>query len=238
MRYAILSDIHGNLEALEVAAAHAGKSQVDAWVVLGDTLGYGANPNECFEWALGHASIHVAGNHERAVLEPRIRQWFNPDARAAVAWTQKILDRKFKAQIPALPDTAQTPTADFCHSSLHEPEEFHYLFGYEDAAPTFDKMSKAVCFAGHTHVPGCICENDRSSRKLEPGIFRLEAGKRYVLNPGSVGQPRDGDSRLSLGIYDDESAIFELIRLEYDNVKAADKIRRAGLPRFLADRLL
>jgi len=238
MRYAILSDIHGNLEALETAVAYAGDQLVDLWVVLGDTLGYGANPNECFEWVLQNAAIHVAGNHERAVLDPRIRQWFNPEARAAIEWTGKILDDKFKMQIPALADTAQTPDADFCHGSLHEPGEFHYLFDYADARPTFAKMSKAVCFAGHTHVPGCICENDQSSRDLEPGILKLETGKRYVLNPGSVGQPRDGDVRLALGIYDHAAAVFEIARLEYDNVKAADKIRRAGLPRFLADRLL
>ncbi len=238
MRYAIFSDIHGNLEALEAAVAHAQSSAVDTWVVLGDTLGYGANPNECFEWVLAHAAIHVAGNHERAVSEPELRNWFNPTARTAVEWTAQVLEAKFKDLIPQIPDVLQTPQADFCHSSLHEPSEFPYLFDYEDAVPTFRKMKTPVCFVGHTHLPGCICEGEKSSRSLAPGIFQLRTGERYVLNPGSVGQPRDGDRRLAFGIYDEGAATFEVVRLEYENTKAADKIRRAGLPRFLAERLL
>jgi len=107
-----------------------------------------------------------------------------------------------------------------------------------DAVPSFREMETPVCFVGHTHVPGCFCEMARSAERLEPGMTEIAAGTKYILNPGSVGQPRDGDPRTAFGIYDDEKRTFELVRLDYDNEKAAQKIRKAGLPAYLADRLL
>ncbi len=238
MRCAILSDIHANLEALETVISHAKALQVDRWVVLGDSIGYGANPNECLDWVFEHADQRVTGNHEAAVVDPQIRSWFNPAARASSKWTEKTLSERLKAKILDIPWVAAEGDAVFVHGSLDEPEAFHYLFTFDDAAGTFRKMQTAVCFVGHTHLPGCICEGERTAKLLPPGLLALKEGERYILNPGSVGQPRDADPRSAYGIYDSMQRTFEIFRLPYDNIKTADKIRKAGLPRSLADRLL
>lgn len=238
MRYAIFSDIHANLEALETAVSEAEKKKIDAYAVLGDTLGYGANPNECFEWVLQHASISLMGNHEKAVVDLSLREWFNPFAREAIEWTAGILQEKFKAVIPEIPFVRHDPLASFAHAGLADPEKFSYLFRFSDAEPTFKQMRSAICFVGHTHVPGCFCESKQTAEHLKPGVIQLDKKDKYVLNPGSVGQPRDRDPRLSFGVFDDQAMTFEIVRREYDNEKAAGKIRQAGLPVYLAERLL
>lgn len=238
MRYAILSDIHANLEALETAVTYAHGRHIDRWIVLGDTIGYGANPNECFEWALRHTDLCLLGNHEKATVDPSFLNWFNPWAREAAVWTASKISKGFKREVLSLPYIKEEKDVTFAHASLHEPERFHYLFGYEDSLRSFQMMTNPVCFVGHTHVPGCICEGARSSEPVKEGIIPLQDGNRYILNPGSVGQPRDNDPRLAFGIYDTGQKNFEIVRLAYDNIKAADKIRKAGLPKPLADRLL
>ena len=238
MRFALFSDIHSNLEALETAVLYAKGRQIDRTLVLGDTVGYGANPNECFEWVLQNAAVSLAGNHEKAVLDVKLRERFNPMAHEAIVWTEEKMDAAFKQKIPDLPLIRIESSMTLVHGSVNEPEEFHYLVNARDAEPSFKELSTPVCFAGHTHIPSCFCERAQSAVTLTPGVMTLEKGERYILNPGSVGQPRDRDPRLAFGIYDDEKRTFEIVRLSYDNVKAADKIRKAGLPRYLADRLV
>jgi len=238
MRCALFSDIHSNLEALETAVAYAKGQRIDTWVVLGDTVGYGANPNECFEWALQHANLYIVGNHEKAVVEPSFRDWFSEWAREAIIWTDQVMEPRLKKEIPSLPYLKIEKNMTFAHGSPQEPEQFHYLFNFEDAAPSFRSMDNSLCFVGHTHVPSCFCEGRRSVKHLLPGVITLEKGERYILNPGSIGQPRDRDPRLAFGIFDDVEQTFEIVRLGYDNHKAAEKIRKAGLPAYLADRLL
>ena len=126
----------------------------------------------------------------------------------------------------------------FAHASLAEPERYPYIFSYADAKPCFKRMTSPICLIGHTHVPGCYCQQTQSATYLKPGKIFLERSEKYLLNPGSVGQPRDQDPRLSFGIFDEEEYSFEIVRLDYDNAKAAQKIRNAGLPAYLADRLL
>ena len=238
MRFAIFSDIHSNLEALETAVSHAQNQKVDEFIVLGDTVGYGANPNECFDWVIQHAAVNLLGNHEKAVIDPKTRDWFNPMAREAIVWTSKVMKKNLKALIAPLPYLRVDKRVSYAHGSLHEPEAFHYLVSFEDTEDSFKKLESPVCFVGHTHIPSCFCEKKRSAEYLEPGVVELKKGERYILNPGSVGQPRDHDPRLSFGLFDDERHSFEIIRLEYENQKAAEKIRKAGLPHYLADRLL
>ncbi len=238
MRYAVLSDIHSNWEALEKAVSYAETQNVEACLVLGDTVGYGANPNECFEWAVGHAAVYVTGNHEKAVVDLGLRDWFNEAAREAIEWTAEVMKPELKEKISSLPLVRIEKGFTCVHGSLDQPEKFNYLMSFHQAIHSFVKMENAICFIGHTHIPSYFCAEDRTANYMKPGILNLEEGKRYILNPGSVGQPRDRDPRLSFGIFDDEKKTFEIIRLEYDNKKAADKIRKAGLPRFLADRLL
>ena len=238
MRYAIFSDIHGNWEALETAVEHAQKNSVRSYAVLGDSVGYGANPNECMEWVAKNAGINLLGNHEVAVSDREIRKGFNAYAHEAIIWTEGRLDRSFKDRILKLGYRHEIEGVTFVHGSPDFPEEFRYLNRYEDARESFAHFKTRICFAGHTHRPGCICELEKSARGLPPGVLKLDARERYILNPGSIGQPRDGDPRLSYGIYDGQQQSFEIFRLEYNNTKAAEKIRKAGLPRFLADRLL
>ena len=238
MKYAIFSDIHSNLEALETAVSCVKGRGIQKIAVLGDTVGYGANPNECLEWVVQNADVRLMGNHEKGVIDPGIRDWFNDYAREALVWTDEVLDEKFRKSIAGLPFMRLEKGATFVHSSPDRPEEFKYLLSYEDAQSSFRSMEGDICFVGHTHVPCSICANARRAEYLRPGILKLAAGERYILNPGSVGQPRDRDPRLAFGIFDDSEQTFEIVRLDYDNRKAADKIRKAGLPQYLADRLL
>ena len=237
MRYAILSDIHANWEALELASRDINSRSIDRIAVLGDTVGYGANPTECFEWAMEHAAIYLMGNHEKALFDPAMREGFNPYAAEAIVWTNKVMKKDAVEKARSLPYLKTEDHLMFAHGSPDSPESFRYIMSYPDALPAFKAMKESVCFIGHTHMPGCFCETSQTKTYLNPGIMKVGKG-RMLLNPGSVGQPRDGDPRLSYGIYDDQKKTFEIVRLEYNNQKAAGKIRDAGLPGFLADRLL
>jgi len=238
MRHAILSDIHSNWEALETASEYLKKQKIDETSVLGDTVGYGADPNECFDWMMRHARVAVLGNHEKAMVDPAILEWFSEEARAAAIWTAGVLKREYQEKIHGLRYLHLNSFSTMAHGSIYEPDKFHYLFSFGDARKSFYTMETPLGFVGHTHVPTLFSESSESVRYLNPGVYELERNERYLLNPGSVGQPRDRDPRLSLGIFDDKQWTFELVRLEYDNRKAADKIRKAGLPAHLADRLL
>ena len=239
MRFAVFSDIHANWEALEQAAAHSESLGIRKWVVLGDTIGYGANPNECFRWAQDHAAFHLMGNHEKAIVDPSIRSWFQDTARIAIEWTAQEMDPALKKEIEAMTYLKTEGGLTFAHSSPDNPEDFRYILSERDAEVSFKRSEARICFIGHTHVPACFVETKKElSSYLAPGKLKLDPQERYLLNPGSVGQPRDRDPRLSFGIFDEAEGTFEIVRLPYDNQKAAAKIRRAGLPAYLADRLL
>ena len=238
MKYALFSDIHSNWEALERAREYLDQHRVDEIWVLGDTVGYGANPNECFEWMIQNARVAIMGNHEKAVVDPGLREEFSDNACTAVEWTAEILKPEHQKKIPELRYLHAALFATAAHGSPHEPEKFRYLFSFKDAWPAFCAFKTALCFVGHTHLPSLFMESQGTVQPLPPGRYELERNERYLLNPGSIGQPRDGDPRLSFGIFDDQEWAFEVVRLEYDNQKAADKIRKAGLPAHLADRLL
>lgn len=238
MRHAVLADIHSNWEALETALGHLKKQKIDEYWVLGDTIGYGANPNECFGWMIQNAQVALTGNHERAMVDPEILEWFNPAARTAAEWTAEALKPEYRQKIQELPFLHINLFATMAHGSPDDPREFRYLFSFDDARLSFHAFETPLCFVGHTHVPSIFSEASESVRYLPPGTYELERNERYILNPGSLGQPRDRDPRLACGIFDDRQWTFEIVRLEYDNQKAADKIRKAGLPAYLADRLL
>lgn len=238
MRYALLSDIHSNWEALGEALDHLSKQRIDEYWVLGDSVGYGANPNECLGWVLEKAGVALLGNHEQAVVDPRLRDWFTGDARRAIEWTAGVLKPEHQQRIKSLNFLHIASSLTVAHGSPDRPEEYRYLFSFEDARPSFGAFKTPICFVGHTHVPSIFIESTESANYLPPGSYGLKRDERYILNPGSVGQPRDQDSRLAFGIFDDETWTFELVRLKYDNQKAAQKIREAGLPLFLAARLL
>ena len=238
MRYAILTDIHSNLEALETALDYLSNQKIDEYWTLGDNVGYGANPNECLEWVFTHARVILAGNHEKALVDRKILDWFEGSARTAILWTAGVLQPGSREKISKLHYVHMTANATLVHASPNQPEEFHYLFSPEEARPAFRAFQTPLCFIGHTHVPTRFVESSRSAEYLPPGKYQLERGERYILNPGAIGQPRDRDPRLAFGIFDEDDWTFEVVRLQYDNQKAAGKIRDAGLPVHLAARLL
>lgn len=238
MRCAVFADIHGNLEALETALEYASKRQLSKFMVLGDSIGYGANPNECLDWALRNAGMHVLGNHEAAVIDGKVRERFTASAREAIEWTAQRLRPELLAKVQDLPYLQGDQGVTLAHGTTHSPEEFHYLFDESDAYKSFLALRTPVGFVGHSHVPCFFAEEERAGGSLKEGVLKLRKKDRYLLNPGSIGQPRDRDPRLSFGIFDDSELSFEIVRLPYDNKKASQKILAEGLPATLAYRLL
>ena len=238
MRYAIFADIHGNWEALEVALEYVRKRRLSRFVVLGDSIGYGANPNECLEWALQNATLHILGNHEAAIIHDDIHEDFSDWARVAIDWTAERLRPELVTRIRDLPLLQIDGKLTLAHGTVHEPEKFLYLFDEIDACKSFQALITSFGLVGHSHVPCFFTEKKNTGGRLVEGVLKLDKNERYLLNPGSIGQPRDGDARLSFGILDAEELTFEIVRLSYDNKKASEKILAEGLPASLAHRLL
>jgi len=237
VRYAVLSDIHANLEALRAVLADAA-DRVDAVLCLGDTVGYGADPGPCVELVGERATASVAGNHEWAVTGRMDLQWFNVYARQAAEWTHDHLDGECRAYLDALPLVAEVGDAVLVHASPARPEEWDYILSAEDGFAVLAHFATRLCFVGHSHVPGAWSIAS-SGRAHERGAVRLhlERGRRYLVNVGSVGQPRDRDARASYAIWDVDERLVEIRRVAYDVETARRKIMAAGLPSMLGDRL-
>ena len=230
MRIAIISDVHSNLEALEKALSIISARHVDNTVCLGDITGYGANPNECLSLVRQNTQYILLGNHDEASVNPTMTEDFNPFARAAAEWTSAQLTDENKDVIRKLPYTLELEGLLFVHSSPYQPHEWHYIITPADARDNFAHYEEPICFVGHSHVPAIFCEDIWTKQVID--------GKKFIVNVGSVGQPRDGDPRLSFGIMDTGTWRYENVRSEYDVMKASAKIRKAGLPKPLADRIL
>jgi diadenosine tetraphosphatase ApaH/serine/threonine PP2A family protein phosphatase len=230
MRIAIISDIHANLEALEKALGLIREKSIDEIVCLGDTVGYGANPNECLALVRESTPHILLGNHDEAAVNPEKTEEFTPYARVAAGWTREHLSEEHKAYFLTLPRMMTLNGLRFAHSSPFEPKEWHYILSVVDAHSNFEYFTEPICFIGHSHVPGVFSED----------VWRREVikGQRFIVNVGSIGQPRDHDWRLSFGIFDTDSWTYENIRSEYDVKTASEKIRKAGLPKPLAERIL
>jgi len=237
VRYAILSDIHANLEALTAVLGDAAGA-ADAILCLGDMVGYGADPEACLEIVGERAQAVVAGNHEYGVGGRMDLGWFNAYARAAVEWTAARLDHDHHAWLASLPLTAEVEDATLVHASPARPEEWDYLVGAEDGFDAFDAFGSRLCFVGHSHRPAQWSLGS-TGREHEPGAIdiALEAGRRYMINVGSVGQPRDRDPRAAYAVWDLPARRVVLRRVPYDIGAARRKILAAGLPRMLGDRL-
>jgi diadenosine tetraphosphatase ApaH/serine/threonine PP2A family protein phosphatase len=237
VRYAILSDIHGNLEALDAVLAHAAP-RADAVLVLGDVVGYGADPVACLEGVSERAQAVVAGNHEHGVAGLLDPAWFNDRARAALEWTRRTLDRDHHAWLRTRPLILEVDDATLVHASPDRPADWDYLVTANDGYEVFGAFATRLCFVGHSHRAGAWSIGS-SGRAHEPRAeqVELDAGRRYVINVGSVGQPRDGDPRACYALWHVDDRRVTIERVPYDLATARDKILRAGLPRFLADRL-
>ncbi|PIQ86189.1 MAG: hypothetical protein COV74_05805 [Candidatus Omnitrophica bacterium CG11_big_fil_rev_8_21_14_0_20_45_26] len=239
MLYAIISDIHSNLEALETVLTDIDRRRVEKIISPGDIIGYGANPSLCLALASERCQVIVKGNHEEAILSAKERSKFNTWAREAILWTMDHLDQKEKDVIESWPYITTDQEADLTlvHGSPDHIRQFRYLFESGDIDNAFSAFQTGVCFVGHTHVPMLFTESGRE-KQLKAGSYPLDAKERYIINPGSVGQPRDGDRRASYALFDTEKRVLEIVRLDYDNQTAARKIKTAGLPEYLGNRLL
>jgi predicted phosphodiesterase len=236
MRFAILSDLHANLEATEAVLADAREQECTHYVCLGDVVGYNANPHECVEIVQKLKCPVVKGNHdEQASLDESSRD-FNPLAEMAINWTREHLSDQDKQWLRDLRLTQQVGEFTIVHATLDSPEQWGYVFNTLDAAASFTYQQTTVCFFGHTHVAGAFVRDD-GVKRVKVDRLTIEEAKKYFINTGSVGQPRDGDWRAAYCIYDIERNCVEQRRVKYDLATAQAKILKAGLPRLLAERL-
>jgi diadenosine tetraphosphatase ApaH/serine/threonine PP2A family protein phosphatase len=237
---AFISDIHANLDALEVVLADLETQGVDRVVCLGDIVGYGPDPNPCVRLVSKRAQYTVIGNHDVAALGRMDTLGFNEYARAASDWTANALDERSKAFLDALPMTKVLDGMRLVHASPLDPDRWTYVLSYQEARRQFAAFTERICFIGHSHLPVVIEEwNDEINALSFPEDIplRLHRGRRYIVNVGSVGQPRDRDPRAGYTWYDDSLDAVMLRRLPYPIDKVQQKIRDAGLPPFLAQRL-
>ena len=229
MRFAILSDIHSNLQALQRALKLIAQLRVDEIHCLGDIVGYGGNPNECVALVRENCSKAVKGNHDLATVDLSHSAFHPEAAKAANTWTFRTLTEENHRYLAWLPFRYAGTDHTLVHSSPESPFDWRYVGSLDAAARQFPNFSTSVCFIGHTHVPSVLGED------LQTFILRREM--KFLINVGSVGQPRDGNPQLSFGIFDSEAWTYENIRSDYDIGGAAEAIIRAGLPPILARRL-
>lgn len=247
MRFGLIGDIHGNLEALErVLDFLLTREKVDKVIVLGDIVGYMANPNECVQISKEYKCIK--GNHDFAVIHPERLDYFNPVAKEALIWTMNELTDENKAILKKLPLVRSFKEHNFTisHGTLRKPEEFLYLMGNIEAYRNFRLMKTQLLFVGHTHVPQYFVADKNSSMlniKMINDIdyekeIKLSKDNKYIFNIGSVGQPRDHNFKSCFVVYDSIKTTVKYIRLSYNVRKTAQKVIQNNLPTFLAKRIL
>jgi len=236
LKYAIVSDIHANLEAFEAVLERIEKEKCDEIFCLGDIVGYGANPRECLELVRKHEMTTIAGNHDFACIGKTNINYFNTYAKEATLWTREVTTEDDKQFLHELPLVDSHETFTMVHGTLYSPELFDYIQTTYDAYLSLQLLENQVCFLGHSHVPITFFQGEMISYTLSPEI-RLEKDVKALVNVGSVGQPRDDNPKASFAIYDLDDAVIRITRVEYDIEKAAKKIRDVGLPEPLAERL-
>ncbi len=236
MRYAVIADIHANLEALEVVLADSKEQKCTHYCCVGDVVGYNANPKECLDIVRTMGMPVVKGNHDEYCSSEEDLEGFNPHAAEAVNWTRKQLSTEDRQWLRDLKYVRLVASFSMVHATLDGPQRWGYVFDKLAAAASFTYQNTAVCFFGHTHVPVAFVR-DSVVRGGTYSKFRTEPGKKYFVNVGAVGQPRDGNPKCGYVIYDLNEGTIELRRLDYDIEKAQKKIMDAGLPQRLADRL-
>jgi predicted phosphodiesterase len=242
VRYLILSDLHANLEALQAVLHDAGQ-QYDQAICCGDLVGYGADPNPVTDWVRQNCPVVVRGNHDRACTGQDDLEWFNPVARLAAMWTQVTLSPENAAYVHDLPrGPLQVEGFEIVHGSPADEDE--YVIGAGEAGEAFGYLGSRIAFFGHTHVQGGFIWNQsrvetvmRMPSHRNSEVLEIDPECAYLINPGSTGQPRDGDPRAAYAVYDSEARRVSYFRVPYDVDAAQKKICEAGLPPILADRL-
>jgi diadenosine tetraphosphatase ApaH/serine/threonine PP2A family protein phosphatase len=238
MKIALISDVHGNLEALESTLRDIEKSGIEKIYFLGDAVGYGCNPNECVRLIDKNCDIKLLGNHDYAAMGIESTDSFNQLAQTSIDWTMKKMTDK---SISTLADfELQATFLDYylVHSSPDAPEAWNYILNPGQAAEQFTQFPQSACFIGHSHLPTIFTQNVSGTvtQHTKPAS-KLADDKRYIINIGSVGQPRDNDPRACYLIVDTENQTAIYRRVEYDLAKTQKKVRNNSFPEFLAERL-
>jgi len=243
MRFLILSDIHANVDAFDAVLEAAQQERWDRALVLGDLVGYGAEPNGVIDRVLAlNPMAVIRGNHDKAACRLADASDFNHVARTAALWTAETLTAENRMYLERLPQGPMSTddTIEICHGAPFD--EDHYIFDLPDAGHALDSTARPVCFFGHTHLPVIYRRGSDGDTGFIPEVEHhldvpLGDGARYLVNPGSVGQPRDGDPRAAFGIYDAERKVMTMSRVDYRVDLAQKRIFDAGLPPSLAHRL-
>lgn len=239
MKAAIISDIHSNLEALQAVIKDIKKRRIKNTFCLGDLVGYGANPNECIEICLKEAKLVIAGNHDWAAINKTNISVFNSVAAKAIRWTKQNTRKNNLNKLKRLQLTKKVDSILLVHATPRNPAKWNYLFTLNEFEAEFSLFDTQVCFVGHSHIPSAVFQDANSYTDfLRENPFPLIKDRKYIINVGSVGQPRDLDPRASYAIYDGNNHSIEIVRLDYNIPLAQQKIVDNGLPEVLAERLL
>jgi diadenosine tetraphosphatase ApaH/serine/threonine PP2A family protein phosphatase len=237
MKFAVISDVHANLEALEAVMALLEGSSPDQVLFLGDAVGYGPEPNECLDRLRNLCPILLMGNHDSASTGLMDVARFNIFARRGVEYSAAELTGENREYLAGLPLTHRLEDILLVHASPFEPGEWHYIYGQGDAGENFESFDEEICFVGHSHRPGIFSLDTEGGISEEGPEATLMKGKRYIVNVGSVGQPRDGDPRAAAALYDTSSRKLEIRRVPYDIEAVQSKMAARGLPPYLSERL-
>ncbi len=240
MIYAIFSDIHGNLEALTVAINYIVDLGITDIICCGDITGYGPNPQECIQFLQRYSFVSVAGNHDRAIVKDSLGIYFNEDAVIALNIQKLNLNKKEIEYIKKLPKKIKYSNFVVTHSSLDPKTPYRYVIDENSARNTLAKTRKQIVFNGHSHIPTIfkLTDNRFETISAKDGLdMDLSDQSRYIINVGSVGQPRDGSPEISFGLYDNISNIIRIVRLPYDFAKTQEKMKQMGFPEFLVYRI-
>lgn len=230
MRIAILSDIHSNLPAIRSVFSSIEAMKVDEIYCLGDIVGYGPFPNECIEMVRKHCTFVTAGNHDYGLVGKTNLDLFNKPGKKVLLWTRKIITDQNFEYLQNLQLMCTRNDLTFVHSSPSIPDAWTYVFSIAQAKAAFLDLHTSICFFGHTHFPIIIGEDST--------VNQFKKGTRSLINVGSVGQPRDGNTMAAYGIFDSAEYSYSMIRVGYDVQKTVNAMSEAGLPRVLIHRLL
>lgn len=240
MRYAFISDIHANLEALEAVFNDIKGQNIDEIICLGDIIGYGANPNECIELVRDRCPETLLGNHDAAAVNLLSTQNFNIHAKIAIEWTEQSLKKENRNYLSSLPLKSTKDSFTLVHATPYEPNMWYYITSLEEAAFNFQFFDTQICLVGHTHIPIIIVlDKDKELYVHQDTHVKLGdlEGARFLVNVGSVGQPRDRNPKSSYGIFDSTEKEFFYRRVSYNIDKAQSKMKKIKMPDFLISRL-
>jgi diadenosine tetraphosphatase ApaH/serine/threonine PP2A family protein phosphatase len=242
MRIGVLGDVHGNMEALTAVVAAMRADGIDEWVQVGDIVGYGPEPSACIDVIRDLQCAVCLGNHDAAVLGLLDTAYFNNFARTAIHWTRQQLRASDLEYLRALQLVVRKPDYTVVHGTLHMPEQFGYVLSPVEALDSLRLQETRLCFVGHSHVPAIYMQRSSGPQDLDV-VYQSEAEvsyqpyQRVLINVGSVGQPRDEDPRAAYVVVDTATQIASIRRVSYDIAGVQRKIRKAGLPEMLANRL-